>query len=61
MVINGRRCERRVQKLYLPPRGQYDGSRGFHAGHSAERNSPPPSLPRGITPRYARDGSGNHG
>jgi hypothetical protein len=30
LVVNGRSCERRVGKLYLPPRGRYFGCRHCH-------------------------------
>jgi hypothetical protein len=41
LMVNGKRCERRVQKLYLPPRGPYYGCRHcYHLSyHSRNQNA----------------------
>jgi hypothetical protein len=37
-MVNGKRCERRVQKLYLPPRGRYYGCRHCYQFSYESRN-----------------------
>jgi hypothetical protein len=38
LIVNGERCERRVQKLYLPPRGRHYGCRHCYQLSYESRN-----------------------